>query len=203
MAIPVIVMLNSLTNIVLFAGCRKSVDLKRISPLIIAGIATVPVGMALLLILNVSLIKLIVGCVIFLFALTLLLGYRRVIDNERRGFLAAGVISGTLNGLTSTGGPPVILFLSNQGVGKVAFRANLITYFLFLNIATLPIFLAGGLLSLSIVRYAAVFAPVVALGTLAGSRLIRHVPEKIFRILTLIIVMLAGVVAILSSLGLI
>jgi uncharacterized membrane protein YfcA len=187
----------------MFAGCRKAVDLRRISPLIIAGIASVPVGMVLLLVLNVGTIKLIVGCVIFVFALTFLMGYRRPVANERRGFVVAGIVSGTLNGLISTGGPPVTLFLSNQGVNKVAFRANLVAYFLFLAVSTLPIFFAGGLLSLTVVKYAAVFAPAMLVGTFAGSKLMSHVPERTFRIIALVVVMLAGVMAVLSSLELV
>ena len=130
-AIPIVIILNALTNIGLYFSVRKWVDLKRIRPLIISGIVSIPIGMVLLLVLNVTALKIIIGCTICIFALAFLLGFRKQVHNEKRGFMAAGLVSGTLNGAISTGGPPVILFLTHQGDAKRPFRANLIAYFLF------------------------------------------------------------------------
>jgi uncharacterized membrane protein YfcA len=201
--VPVIVLLNSFTNVFLFLSCRKDAELRRIGPLIIAGISTVPVGMLLLLALDANAVKLIAGCAIVLFAVAFLAGFQRPIRRERWGLASAGLMSGTLNGLISTGGPPVILFLTNQGVTKHVFRASLITYFLFLNLATVPIFTAGGLVTLSVATYAATFLPALIIGALIGAKLLKRVPERVFRIITLLIVMIAGAVSILSSLGVI
>ncbi len=203
MAVPIIAVLNAFTNIVLFVGSRRAADIRRIRPLIVAGIVTVPVGMFLLLNLDVGVLKLIVGVAIVLFAVALLVGFRRPIKNERRGLLLAGLMSGTLNGLISTGGPPVILFLANQGMHKVVFRASLIAYFLFLSIATIPIFLAGGLMSRAVLIHAAVLIPALLVGAFAGSQLLRKVPEHFFRVVTLAVVIGAGGVAVLSGLSLI
>jgi uncharacterized membrane protein YfcA len=95
----------------------------------------------------------------------------------------------------------VILFLANQGVQKVVFRASLITYFLFLNMATIPIFFAGGLISRAVLVYAGLFIPTLLVGALAGSKLLHRVPEHLFRVVTLTIVICAGSVAVLSGLG--
>ena len=200
-AVPVIVLLNAVTNVALFIGCRKAAYLRRIVPLIIAGIVTIPLGMSLLLALDATVIKVVVGCVTILFALAFLIVLRWPVSNEKRGFAVAGVISGSLNGLISTGGPPVILFLTNQGAAKKAFRASLITYFLFLNLATVPIYFAGGLLSLPVARYAVLLLPALFLGAVTGSKLLHKVPERAFRITSLVIVMIAGVLSVLSSLG--
>jgi uncharacterized membrane protein YfcA len=200
-AVPIIVLLNSFTNIVLFVEARRLADIRRIGPLIVAGIAAVPLGMLLLLVLDVSVIKLIVGIAIVLFALAFLIGFQRPVESERHGLVVAGLISGTLNGVISTGGPPAILFLTNQGLTKTVLRANLITYFLFLSLATIPIFLAGGLLSWDILIRFALFLPSLLVGAFSGSRLLHRVPERAFRVVTLAIVICAGVAAILSGLG--
>jgi uncharacterized membrane protein YfcA len=127
------------------------------------------------------------------------MGFRRQIRNEKRGFVIAGLISGTLNGVISTGGPPVILFLTNQGVAKQPFRANLVAYFLFLSLATVPIFFAGGLISLTVVKYAFGFFPALIVGAVGGSKLLHHVPERTFRIIAMLIVLAAGAISIISS----
>jgi uncharacterized membrane protein YfcA len=202
-AIPVIVVLNALTNVVLFAGCRRAASARRVLPLVIAGIATVPIGMYLLLALDAVTLKFIVGGVIVIFALAFLMGFRKPIDREGPGFILAGLISGTLNGVISTGGPPVILFLTNQGIAKEEFRASLITYFLFLNLATVPVYFAGGLMSRTVGTYAAVLVPALLLGAFAGSKLLHAIPEKTFRTAVLAIVMVAGIMSVLSGLGLV
>lgn len=201
-AIPVIVILNALTNVVLFAGCRKAASAKRVLPLVIAGVATVPIGMYLLLVLDTVTLKIMVGCVIVVFAVAFLLGFRKAIGRERVGLVLAGLLSGTLNGAISTGGPPVILFLTNQGVAKQEFRASLITYFLFLNVATVPIYFAGGLVSGAVITYAAALIPALLLGALVGSKILHVIPEKAFRTAALTVVVVAGIMSVLSGLGL-
>jgi len=200
-AVPVIVLLNAVSNVPLYIHSRKWSSLRRIWPVVVAGVATMPIGTYLLLILDTSVLKLIVGVVICLFALAFLLGLRREIRRERLGLVSAGLLSGVLNGLISTGGPPVILFLSNQGIPKDSFRANLITYFLFINAATLPAHFAGGLLSLEVFQYAAVFIPALAVGALVGIKLVGHIPEATFRKSVLALVAVAGFWVVLAGLG--
>jgi len=202
-AVPVIMLLSLVLNVMLYAQSRKWSDTRRIRPLIIAGIASVPLGALLLVMLDPSVLKLVVGCAIFGFALASLLGFRREVRNERLGFVGVGLVSGTLNGAISTSGPPVILFLANQGVTKRTFRASLVTYFLFLNLAALPVYLIGGLMSVRIVKLAGLLVGPMLLGAWSGSRLVGAVPEKAFRSTTLAIVLATGVLAVLSSLGLV
>jgi len=200
-AVPVIILLNAVANIVLFPIARRGAHLGRIVPLIVAGIATVPLGMLFLLTLNPQAVKLVAGCVTILFAIAFLAGFQRPVRNERWGFAAAGLISGTLNGLISTGGPPVVLFLTNQGVPKQAFRASLLAYFLFLSLASVPMFLAGGLLSSAVVRFAILLLPAMFLGAFVGSNLHHRLPERVFTVTALVVVMFAGLLSVLSSLG--
>jgi uncharacterized membrane protein YfcA len=200
-AVPVIVILNAVSNVPLYFHSRRWSSLRRIWPLIVAGIVSIPVGTYLLLVLAAATLKLIVGIVICLFALAFLAGFRKAIRQERLGLMGAGLISGVLNGLISAGGPPVILFLTNQGMPKENLRANLIAYFLFLNTATLPVHLAGGLISLEVVEYAAILVPALAGGVLVGTGLIGYVPEAAFRKTVLSVVMIAGFLVALAGLG--
>jgi uncharacterized membrane protein YfcA len=202
-AIPIIIILNAASNVPLYFHSRKWSSLGRIRPLIAAGIISIPVGTYLLLVLDTAVLKLIVGIAICLFALAFMLGFRREIKREKHGLIGAGLVSGILNGLISTGGPPVILFLTNQGVPKQRFRASLIAYFLFLNTATLPVHYAGGLISLEVVEYAAIFMPALAAGALVGTRLIGYVPEAAFRKAVLTVVMAAGLMLVLAGFGVI
>lgn len=201
--IPVVLLLSVLLNLQLYIHVRKAADLRRIAPLVVTGIASMPVGTWLLVRLDVAVIKLVVGVVILIFSLAFLTGFRRESENERLGLSLVGLASGTLNGMISMSGPPVILFLTNQGVAKQAFRASLITYFLFLNLATVPVFLAGGLLSGQVLKYALASVPALILGAYTGNRLVHRIPEHHFRTVVLLVVIIAGVMSALSGLGLI
>jgi uncharacterized membrane protein YfcA len=200
-AIPIIIILNALSNVPLFIHSRKWSDLKRIWPLIVTGIISIPAGTYLLVVLDAVAVRMIVGVAVCLFALAYLLGFRREIRRERWGMVGAGMLSGVLNGLISAGGPPVILFLSNQGMARDVFRANLIAFFLFQNIATLSVQLSSGLVSQHIARLAAVLILPLAAGALVGTRLVKHVPETAFRKAVLAIVLAAGLMVVLSSAG--
>jgi uncharacterized membrane protein YfcA len=201
--VPVIILLNATANIAMFPIVRRAVHLRRIVPLIAAGIAAVPLGMLLLLRLDPQTVELVAGFAAILFAFAFLAGFQRPVSNEKWGFAVAGLISGTSNGLISTGGPPAVLFLTNQGVPKQTFRASLVTYFLFLNLASIPMFLAGGLLSVRVARLALMLVPAMFLGAFAGSKLLHRMPERTFRLTALVVVMLAGLLSVLSSLELV
>jgi uncharacterized membrane protein YfcA len=97
-------------------------------------------------------------------------------------------------------GPPAILFLSNQGAEKQVFRANLTFYFTVLSLATLPSQFAGGLLTRDVVIRALLFLPVLMLGTFVGIKLAHKVKEELFKRVTLIVVMFAGILSITSAL---
>ena len=200
-AIPLVILMNAASNVPLYLHSRRHSGLGRIWPLIVAGIVSIPVGAYLLVILDTAALKMVVGSVICLFALAFLLGFRREVGSEKQGLVFAGLISGILNGLISTGGPPAILFLTNQGMLRDRFRASLIAYFLFLNMATIPVHLASGLLSAETVRTAAVFIPALAAGAFVGVRLVKRVPEEAFRKAVLAIVIGAGLMVVLSGLG--
>jgi hypothetical protein len=200
-AVPVVLLLSCLVNVVLIWGARGHVRPGRFWPLTVAGVAMLPVGTLALKFLDPDVLRLGIGIAILVFAVALLRGFRRPVAGERAGLAAVGALSGLLNGAVSTGGPPVILFLTNQGEQRDSFRANLIAYFLILNLATIPPYLVGGLIDGRVLAYAAGLVPALGLGALVGSRLVRRTEEEGFRKVALLVVMAAGTLAVLSGLG--
>jgi len=199
--VPVVLLMNSLINLVLISSVRKEVDMGRILPLALAGVAGLPLGTYILVVMNADVLRIVIGVVILLFAAALLLGFRREIKRERLGSGVVGAASGILNGSVGMGGPPIVLFLSHLGLGKRSFRANLVGYFLCINLAAIPFYYAGGLLTEEVFKMFALFIPALALGGLTGARLVSRVSERNFRYITLAIVMVAAMLAILTGLG--
>jgi uncharacterized membrane protein YfcA len=194
--VPVVLLMNVLLNLLLVHSIRKEIDFGRFLPLAAAGIIGLPVGTYILLAVDADILRMVIGLVTLLSALALLAGYRREIRRERLGSILVGAAGGVLNASVSISGPPVVLFLSNLGVGKREFRANIVAYFLCINLATIPFFIGGGLMTGRVLRTFALLVPALALGALTGARVVQKVSERNFRHITLVIVIAAAVMAV-------
>ncbi len=201
--VPIMIIFSLLLNIYLLISCKKHLKLKRIIPLMIFGILGIPFGAWVLRALSAQTLKIIIGITISFFALLFLLGFRREVVNEKRASVPVGFISGVLNGSISMSGPPVILFFANQGTRKDEFRANLVAYFLVLNIFSIPVFILNGLITGEVLNHSAYLLPALVTGMVLGNALAAKLPEKIFRKIALVIVFLSGLLSLLAGAGVI
>ncbi len=200
--VPVVVTYGLLISLVILVECRRWLDLRRIWALMVAGLAGIPVGVHLLTVLEAATLKVLIGGAITLFALAILTGFRKPIENERLAFGPVGFVSGLLGGSTSMGGPPAVLFFSNQGVEKQTFRANLVAYFLVLSVGAVMAFIFNGLVTEEVIYYTIVFLPAMVLGGLSGIKVANKVEEEIFQKIVLFVVITAGLLSVASGLGL-
>jgi len=129
-------------------------------------------------------------------------GFKRKIKSEKLAFAPVGFISGLLAGSTMMGGPPVILFFTNQGLNKNVFRANIVCYFATLSLATIPAYVAGGLITKEVIKYAILLLPAMICGGITGIKLAHIVQEQLFKKIVLIILIVAGLMSIVSGFGL-
>ncbi len=199
--IPIMVFLSLFLNILMISDLRKEVNIRRIWPLMAGGIFGIPLGTYLLMVADANHLKILIGALIFVFGLAQLLEIKKQLEEERFAMLPIGFTGGVLQGSVSMSGPPLILFFSNQGFTKQQFRASLIAFFLFMNIATLPIYLLAGLWTPSVMSTSIMLLPGLVVGTLIGARFSRKVPEAKFKNFVLILVMVFGCMSIASGLG--
>jgi len=154
------------------------------------------------MVLDIRTYKVFIGLIITLFATAFLMGFKRKIKNEKLSFTTIGFLSGLLSGSTAMSGPPIILFFTNQGIAKRPFRANIVAYFIVLDLATILTFALSGLITKEVVNYAILLIPALIFGAFTGMKLVHKVDEKLFRNITLSVVTVAGLVSIASGLGL-
>ena len=200
-AVPIIILCASLNNILILTKTKEWIDLKRILPLILTGIIGVPFGTYLLVILRDNISKMFIGSVITIFAVFFLIGFKRKIIHEKLAFIPVGFISGLLSGSTSMGGPPVILFFANQGINKNVFRANIVAYFMILSLITIFNFTLENLITPVVIGYVLSFLPATFLGVIIGIRVSYRIEEKLFQNIALSIVIIAGIISIISGIG--
>ncbi|MBS2213610.1 sulfite exporter TauE/SafE family protein [Carboxylicivirga mesophila] len=114
-------------------------------------------------------------------------------------YLAAGAVIGIITGSISVSGPPLALFLNKARVDKMAFRE----VFAWFSVVTASIAIIGyipaGLLSLESLKQVAVFVPILLLGTVAGKRLNHLIPGNNFRLINIVITLLASLMLVIGQ----
>jgi uncharacterized membrane protein YfcA len=197
--VPIMVVFGLCANILILVKVWSNVKFKKIWLLIVSSVIAVPLGTYLLLIIEQNTLKIITGFLIVLFALALWRSYSLQIKNERLALIPVGFSSGLLNGSISLSGPPVVLFLTNQGEEKTTFRENITAFALILNIITITTFFMGGLIIKEVITYILWFFPALFLGTFLGMKIANKVEQNLFKKITLGLIILSGLSAIFTS----
>lgn len=194
-----IVLGNCICLLILWQS-RHHVKRGRIALLGIGSIFGLPIGIYILSQVRAPLLELLIAVLVVVFAILLTLGHSHQFKKEGLGFVISGFISGMLVTSTSLGGPPVVLFLLNQGWGKEVFRANLAAYFLFCGSVALITLRLSGVITSDLLVTASTFIPVILVGFYLGARVLPHVDADLFRRIAVSIVLLAGLLGIATNL---
>ena len=197
--VPIIVILSICANICVIYNCIKEVKIGKMWLLILAGIIFVPFGSFALVYIDSNYLKLVFAIIVIVFSLLLFLNKSFPIKNEKIGYTLAGSLSGFLNGSLSLSGPPVVLFLSNQGVRKESFRANLSFYFIILNLIAIGTYLSNGLLSIIILEKTLYFIPAMLLGVFIGIKKAKKLNEVLFKKIALMLLIISGVLTVANT----
>jgi len=194
-AVPLNIFLGIFLSAWLIYATRGDVNFKNIGYLLLGMVPGVPFGSFLLANVHSQIIILTAnGLVVFsliLFAVQNRSMQRVVSSRLTDG--VAGFLSGFLGSGCGIAGPPVILLGIVKHWDKREFRANLIWYFALWGVYAFANFFAIGLLDNQAFLKLFVFGITgLALGIVAGSKLNRIVPQKLFsRICTILILLFA------------
>lgn len=184
--VPVLACLALVQCTLMWYQLRRSVHTSQIWIMTLAALIGVPLGTYLLLYLDADVLKVLIGSSSVLAAVALMFGFRFPVAQSGATMAAVGLLGGLLGGTTGMSGPPVVVFLTNQGVRKEVFRANLSAYFVALSWVRIGSYAVGGLLSAEVLTLAALLMPAALVGLWTGLRLECRVDEVVFRRLTLL-----------------
>ena len=121
------------------------------------------------------------------------------IKKEKLGYTIAGSLSGFMAGSVAAGGPPVILFFSNQGMSKNAFRANISFYFFAIGLVTIISHFVNGLFLTIVIEKILYFVPAALLGVISGIKISKRVNELFFKRVVLVVLIFLGMLIIIST----
>ena len=199
--VPMLVIFSLIMNSIILYKIRKHMKLKDIYLLIIVAALATPLGAKLLINVDKEVLQVFVGILVTLSAILMHYGYKINIKNEKLVHIPLGFMSGLLNGSVSLSGPPVILFLTNQGVDKQVFRATLTAFFWILNVITIVTFYFNNLITGEVVQMTSITVPALVAGVLLGVYFGNKVKDQIFKKITTIMIISMGMLSIITAIA--
>jgi uncharacterized protein len=169
----------------LVPGVIRLVDWRRIGLMLLAAAAVVPVGNLVLTMSEPEPMRWAISAIVLAAVAVLGSGWRYSGKPRTLTTLAAGASSGFLNGLSGMAGPPIAFYYLAGDETVTRVRANLTTYFVFVDLAAIITFAARGLVDGDTIVLGLCLAPAVIVGGVLGGRLFPLASEKFYRRLAL------------------
>ncbi len=198
-AVPVLVLTDFVLTLPLAWVARRRCAWREILPLTSGYALALPLGIAVLLVADPTLLTRATGLLVLAMAAAMALGLRREAGASRRAAAGVGLASGFLAGSTGVGGPPIVLFWLGGRDTAPQVRANLIVFFTVVGALSLTLLTVSGLNNHETLTLTAVIMPVYGLGLLAGARGFTGLPERVYRPAALALIATAGLTALLRA----
>jgi len=154
---------------------------RRVSPIVLGLLPGVALGTAAVASVRPDWLKVWTFTTLLPLILLQAAGVRRPLKSEKRWGVPFGAAVGGLYSLTTISGPPLALFLNNQGLAKREFRASLAVVRLAEASFTAVAYWWADLFTAETLELVPIILPSLAIGVPAGSWLIRHVRAETFR----------------------
>ena len=165
--VPLVVTLQVAIGIAGIRPAMKECDWRAVGALAPGLVLGIPVGLTILTGLPPNPVRLVIGVIIALSVLLIQRGIKLPPNPSRLIGLGIGVISGTISGLSSMGGPPVIVYMLALGHSAARMRATAIVYFMLTGCVSFIPMAYRGLITRDILIWTAASFPVM----IAASRL--------------------------------
>ena len=181
---------------------RRGFDLKLLAPFLAGGVVGVPIGVALLPLLDATLFKLLLGLLLVIWCPIMLAAPQlpKVTFGGRPADGIAGLMGGFMSGIGGLAGAIPTLWCSLRGMKKDDQRAVIQNF----NLTTLALamltYLATGMVTADMLPLFAIVVPAMLVPSLLGARLYLGISDAAFRTIVLGLLTLAGVALLASSL---
>ena len=163
----------SLFNIVIY---RKNIPYKKIVPLILSALITIPIAVRFSVIVSGMFFKTTLGIALIVLSIYFLFFNNRIrVKPSVKNGLIAGGTGGVLSGLFSTGGPPVVLYLINAFEDNAVYFASTQFYFGLTGVYSTIVRFFNGIITLEVV----IFSVIGLVGSLFGNLIGKKVFNKL------------------------
>jgi uncharacterized protein len=172
---------------------RHALNWRHVVPLILGGAVGAPIGAWLLLFINPGYLRFGVGCLLIAYssyglARPTVKGVPANVPVE----LAVGLLNGLLAGMTGLAGVFVTMWCNMRAWSKDMQRSVYQPVILAAFLTSAVSLIAGGAVTVEVVKLYCLGAPILVAGMLLGLRLYGHLNDAAFRKLILVLLLLSG-----------
>jgi uncharacterized membrane protein YfcA len=192
-------LLSTFSNAMQARNLRHAADRRTAIVLTVASCAGMPVGLAVLLLVEARALQVAIAVMVIVSTLVLMRGVALHAAGTL-GDVAAGFTSGVLNTSTSLSGPPIVLYLQGKGLAPLQFRATIATFFLVTSAIAVTLMIAAGAFRPYILGAWAISVPAVFAGQRLGNVLFERVDLLLFRRMVFGILFVSAGIAIVGAL---
>lgn len=197
--IPVVFACEVLMTTFQARSIRSHVDWRRISWLLLGAAIALPFSVSVMLSVGEETARITISTIILVISLMLLTGWTLKTRIGPLGHGGVGILSGICNS-AGIGGLPVAAFMSAQPMEAAIFRATMIVYLTGLDLITLPLLWAGGLVTWDTAVAVAMAFPILGLGIWLGSRKFLSASPSTFRRFAVMLLLALSVLGLLRVL---
>ena len=200
--VPIILALEVVISIFMVPYIWNKIDWRFVFKILLGMIIGSPIGLYLLKYLNPLTTHLSVCLLIIFFSMLLMKGFSNQKINNNYGKFFTGIVSGTLNGLTTLGGMPVALFLLITSIQPAVIRGSLAALFFVTDIYAFVLSFFSGIVDMTTIYRVIPLIIILPLGVFIGDKFFVKSKEETYRKVVfyfLIIVSITGVLRIISN----
>ena len=200
--VPIILALEVVVSIFMVPYIWNKINWRFVFKILLGIIIGSPIGLYLLKYLNPQIIHLSVCLLIIFFSILLMKGFSNQKINNNYGKFFTGIVSGTLNGLTTLGGMPVALFLLITSIQPTVIRGSLSALFFLTDIYAFLLSFFSGIVNMTTIYRIIPLVIILPLGVFIGNKFFIKSQEKTYRKFVfnfLIIISIIGILRIMSN----
>jgi len=179
--VPIILILEVFISIFMIPYIWNKIDWNFVFKLLIGIAIGSPIGLYLLKYLSPETTHLYVCLIIIFFSILLMRGYINKKINNNQSKIFTGIISGTLNGLTTLGGMPVALFLLITSIQPAVIRGSLAALFFLTDIYAFILSYFVGIVDMTTIYRTLPLIVVLPAGAFIGNKFFIKSKEKLYR----------------------
>jgi uncharacterized membrane protein YfcA len=199
--VPIILILEVFISIFMIPYIWNKIDWNFVFKLLIGIAIGSPIGLYLLKYLSPETTHLYVCLIIIFFSILLMRGYINKKINNNQSKIFTGIISGTLNGLTTLGGMPVALFLLITSIQPAVIRGSLAALFFLTDIYAFILSYFGGIVDMTTIYRTFPLIVVLPAGAFIGNKFFIKSKEKLYRKVVFYFLIIISIFGILRIIG--
>ncbi len=174
---------------------RKNVAYKMAFPMICAALVSIPIAVHFSAVVSDNTFQILLGVMLIILSLYFVVFHKNITlkPTVSNGILA-GALGGTLGGLFSTGGPPVVLYLSCAIQDGLTYFATIQFYFCFTNFYAVAVRVMNGFVNTEVLIYATIGVIGCMIGDFIGKIVFDSLDSNKLKLVIYIGMIISGVV---------